>query len=285
MTRGSYWSLHMPSHYLNQCWNIVDWTLWNKLQWNLNQNIYIFIKENASENAVWKMAAILSRSQCVKHDNTLSLLNENVTLLKLMFGTVYHSMTTVAKDTRGDSSADCTQRIYAACCVGTVVDRSRKAGSQPAARNSTWSTVNLHLHWILQQLLGPFIWAYVVSIYYHSVDIHLSLTIFVHGPFGYRWLKGYIYSSCYYNHQIGSIHLSHCFHIFSVVMCLRCWLYHIMSLIVYTFRENLEFVFISIVQFMMSANSRIRFGLQIVFVWLYITPSNYHHCANFIWRH
>ena len=25
--------------------------------------------------------------------------------------------------------------------------------------------------------------------------------------------------------------------------------------------------------------------LQIVFVCLYITPSHYHHCANFIWRH
>ena len=31
---------------------------------------------------------------------------------------------------------------------------------------------------------------------------------------------------------------------------------------------------------MMSANIRIRFGLQIVFVCLYITPSHYHHCAN-----
>ena len=49
--------------------------------------------------------------------------------------------------------------------------------------------------------------------------------------------------------------------------------------------ENREFVFISIVQIMMSANSRIRFGLQIVFVCLYITPSHYHHCANFIRRH
>ena len=45
------------------------------------------------------------------------------------------------------------------------------------------------------------------------------------------------------------------------------------------------FGFVSIVQFMMSANSRICFGLQIVFVCLYITPSHYHHCANFIWRH
>ena len=75
------------------------------------------------------------------------------------------------------------------------------------------------------------------------------------------------------------------FSYFSVVVCLRCLLHHILSLIVYTFWENREFVFISIVQFMMSANSQIRFGLQIIFVYLYITPSHYHHCANFIWRH
>ena len=73
------------------------------------------------------------------------------------------------------------------------------------------------------------------------------------------------------------------FSYFSVVVCLRCLLHHILSLTVYTFRENREFVFISTVQFMMSANSRIRFGLQIVFVCLYITPSHYHNCANFIW--
>ena len=54
-----------PSHYLNQCWNIVNWTLGNKLQWNLNRNLYIFIQENPLENVVWKMAAILSRPQCV----------------------------------------------------------------------------------------------------------------------------------------------------------------------------------------------------------------------------
>ena len=75
------------------------------------------------------------------------------------------------------------------------------------------------------------------------------------------------------------------FSYFSVVVCQRCLLHHILSLIVYTFRQNREFVFVSIVQFMMSKNSRIRFGLQIVFVCLYITPSHYHHFANFIWRH
>ena len=63
-------------------------------------------------------------------------------------------------------------------------------------------------------------------------------------------------------------------------MCLRCLLRHILSLVAYTFRENREFVFIFILQFMISANSRMRFGLQIVFVCLYITPSHYHHCAN-----
>ena len=49
---------------------------------------------------------------------------------------------------------------------------------------------------------------------------------------------------------------------------------------VYTFREGGEFVFIIIVQFMMSANSRMRFGLKIAFVYSYITPSHYHHCAH-----
>ena len=72
---------------------------------------------------------------------------------------------------------------------------------------------------------------------------------------------------------------------FSVVVCLRCLLHHILSRIVYTFRESREFDFISIVQFMTSANSRILFGLQIAFVCLYITPLHYHNCANFIWRH
>ena len=57
--------LPAPSHYLNQCWNIVNWTPRNKLCWNFNWNSYIFIQENPFENVVWKMTAILSRSQCV----------------------------------------------------------------------------------------------------------------------------------------------------------------------------------------------------------------------------
>ena len=48
-------SLSMPSHYLNQCWNIVNWKLGNKFQWNRKGNSYIFIQQKAVENIVCKM--------------------------------------------------------------------------------------------------------------------------------------------------------------------------------------------------------------------------------------
>ena len=47
------------------CWNIVNWTLRNKLHWNFNRNSNIFIQENALESVVCEMATILSRPQCV----------------------------------------------------------------------------------------------------------------------------------------------------------------------------------------------------------------------------
>ena len=55
------------------------------------------------------------------------------------------------------------------------------------------------------------------------------------GPSQYRRLKRYIYSSCYYHHQIGSIRLSHCYHIFpllcawDVCYIMFCHLLHIHS--------------------------------------------------------
>ena len=52
-----------PSHYLNLRWDIVNWTLRNKLQWNFNQNTKLFIHENASEIIVGETAAILSRGR------------------------------------------------------------------------------------------------------------------------------------------------------------------------------------------------------------------------------
>ena len=54
-----------PSHYLNQCWNIVNSNLRNKLQWNPRRNSFIFILENTFENGVCEMASIRSRPQWV----------------------------------------------------------------------------------------------------------------------------------------------------------------------------------------------------------------------------
>ena len=61
-----------PSHHLNQCWVIVNWTLRNKLQWNFNQNIKLSIHENASEYIICEKAAILSRGRWVNEANDLS---------------------------------------------------------------------------------------------------------------------------------------------------------------------------------------------------------------------
>ena len=45
-----HWVRIRPSHYLNQCWIIVNWTIRNKFQWNHNQNTTIFIQANELEN-------------------------------------------------------------------------------------------------------------------------------------------------------------------------------------------------------------------------------------------
>ena len=98
------------SHYLNQCYNIVNSNSRNKLQWNINRNSHIFIQENAHENVVWKIAAILPRSQCVKmrfgrmsyiataarcqflehyNDVIIGAIASQITSLTIVFSTVY----------------------------------------------------------------------------------------------------------------------------------------------------------------------------------------------------
>ena len=51
-----------PSHYLNPSWHFVNCTIWNKFQWNFNQNT----KNIVIENVVCTIAAILSWPQCVQ---------------------------------------------------------------------------------------------------------------------------------------------------------------------------------------------------------------------------
>ena len=54
-----------PSHYLDQWWLVVNLTHRKKIQWNLNQNIQFLIHANIFENALCKMAAILSKGKWV----------------------------------------------------------------------------------------------------------------------------------------------------------------------------------------------------------------------------
>ena len=50
----------MPlSHFLNPCWFIANQTLGNNFQWNSSSDKTIFLQENAFENIVCQMAAIL----------------------------------------------------------------------------------------------------------------------------------------------------------------------------------------------------------------------------------
>ena len=64
------WSV--PSHHLNPCWNIDNWTFWNKLLWNFNWNSNNFIQGYPFEVAVWKMVAVLSRPQWVSLYNRVA---------------------------------------------------------------------------------------------------------------------------------------------------------------------------------------------------------------------
>ena len=65
------------SHYLNQWWNINS-NLGNKLQWNLKQNLYFHIQENAFENVILEMTAILYQPQCVNDCNATCVLHKMI---------------------------------------------------------------------------------------------------------------------------------------------------------------------------------------------------------------
>ena len=65
-TGSSLFQIMVPSHYLNHCWILINLTLGSTFQWNLLQNTTYFTQENASEDVVCKIAAILAWSQSVK---------------------------------------------------------------------------------------------------------------------------------------------------------------------------------------------------------------------------
>ena len=51
-----------------QCWLVANWILRNEFQWNMNPHAKLFIHENAFQNVVCEMAAILSRGDELRTD-------------------------------------------------------------------------------------------------------------------------------------------------------------------------------------------------------------------------
>ena len=95
-----------PSHYLNQYCLIANWTLRNKLQWNLNHNTKLFIHENAFKYIVCEMTTILSGWRWVNfiiwmvlchsdvtqrhyRDVIMSAMASQITSLTIVYSTVY----------------------------------------------------------------------------------------------------------------------------------------------------------------------------------------------------
>ena len=73
-----YWlgACSASSHHLNQWWFIVNWTPWNKFEWNTNGNINILIQENAFENVICKWQPFcLALNVFTQHTDTFDMLS------------------------------------------------------------------------------------------------------------------------------------------------------------------------------------------------------------------
>ena len=74
---GHHWfSCLVPSHYLNKCWLIVNWTTDNRFQWNFNHNVTIFWQENWLQNTFCQITAILSFHPLVKRPSSTCFIGE-----------------------------------------------------------------------------------------------------------------------------------------------------------------------------------------------------------------
>ena len=78
------------------------------------------------------------------------------------------------------------------------------------------------------------------------IFINIYGVVYSNGPFQFRWLRGYIHSSCYH-HKIGSINLTH-YHIFpwlcawDVCYIIFCHLLHMHSHVMQYFRLSVVYV-------------------------------------------
>ena len=110
-------------------------------------------------------------------------------------------------------------------------------------------------------------WVYSLKTVYNVVSSLRYLTYFLHkmwgcmcwtGPFKFRWSRRYIQNSSYYLHQIGSINISHCCHIFpwlcvwSCCTIICCW-FHI-----YIYMGQVTELWLSCYLVLLSIDSKTR---------------------------
>ena len=133
---------------------------------------------------------------------------------------------------------------------------------------------------------GSVCWAYPVESV-SKMELVLSVTFFWKymscicstGPFEFRWLKRYICNPSHRHHQIASVHLSNCCHIFR--FCVPKAVVPSYFVVCYTYIPGtLEPVSIIDGQCNVCANDRVHYCLSTVFVFVHITL-----ITIFIWKH
>ena len=104
----------MPSNCLNQCWNIINWTPRDKLQWNLHQNLCIFILEN-----VFEMSSGKWRQSCL----SLYVLNTDGAEVRIFWDNYVSTMTA---NTMAPCVAGHYRPLYCHCITHSPVFSTRK---------------------------------------------------------------------------------------------------------------------------------------------------------------
>ena len=117
---------------------IVNWTPRNKLQWNVNRNSYIFIQGNPFENVVWKMAAILSRPQCVNVQHSILFILP--LLWKPQVADVHYGTRHLVWQVRGSQYRRCRLRM------GSIVIQCLPWLNSPISNRSPRGLVYRKLH-------------------------------------------------------------------------------------------------------------------------------------------
>ena len=64
---GTFMTVQCLHAFPDQCWLVVNMTLWNKVQWNFYQNSNIFVEENA-----FKMSSAKCRPICLDPNTSIS---------------------------------------------------------------------------------------------------------------------------------------------------------------------------------------------------------------------